>query len=112
VYTPHFEHVEGATSPLWVAVHFLLYKITAHPEANPLDEKQTPDRYQLSVLQGLMNEQRFRDHYRPVLMHLGDAEIFAYARADFIDAHGDDPRIVPMAWERFRPPPPTAPGLE
>src|SRR5882757_9935045 len=32
VYTPHFEHVEGATSPLWVAIHYLLYKITAHPE--------------------------------------------------------------------------------
>ena len=80
--------------------------------ANPLDEKQTPDRYELSVLQGLMNEQRFRDHYRPVLMHLGDAEIFAYARADFIDAHHDDPRIVPMAWERLRPPLPTPPRLE
>ena len=32
VYTPHFEHVEGATSPLWVALHYVLYKITAHPE--------------------------------------------------------------------------------
>src|SRR5882757_11303393 len=33
VYTPNFEHVEGATSPLWVAVHYLLYKITAQPES-------------------------------------------------------------------------------
>jgi hypothetical protein len=32
VYTPNFEHVEGATSPLWVAVHYLLYKISAQPE--------------------------------------------------------------------------------
>jgi arabinofuranosyltransferase len=32
VYTPHFEHVEGATSPLWVAVHWLLYSLTAQPE--------------------------------------------------------------------------------
>src|SRR3569833_1697999 len=32
VYTPNFEHVEGATSPLWVALHWLLYTITAEPE--------------------------------------------------------------------------------
>jgi arabinofuranosyltransferase len=32
VYTPHFEHVEGATSPLWVAIHFLLYKLSVNPE--------------------------------------------------------------------------------
>src|ERR1700743_2555573 len=32
VYTPHFEHVEGATSPLWVAVHYVVFKISAHPE--------------------------------------------------------------------------------
>ncbi|HEY2399014.1 MAG TPA: hypothetical protein VGI23_01605 [Steroidobacteraceae bacterium] len=32
VYTPHFEHVEGATSTLWVAVHWLFYSITAQPE--------------------------------------------------------------------------------
>lgn len=32
VYTPDFERVEGATSPLWVAIHYLLYKITANPE--------------------------------------------------------------------------------
>jgi hypothetical protein len=32
VYTPNFEHVEGATSPLWVAVHWLLYSVTAKPE--------------------------------------------------------------------------------
>jgi len=32
VYTPNFEHVEGATSPLWVAVHWLAYSITAQPE--------------------------------------------------------------------------------
>jgi arabinofuranosyltransferase len=75
--------------------------------ANPLNEKQTPGRFELSVLQGLMNEKRFRDDYRPVLMHLSDGEIFAYARADFIDEHHDDPRIVAMAWERFRSPPPT-----
>jgi arabinofuranosyltransferase len=79
---------------------------------DPVDEKQTPGRYELSVLQGLMNEQRFRDDYRPVLMHLGDGEIFAYARVDFIDAHHNDPRIEPLAWERFRSPLPTAPGLE
>jgi arabinofuranosyltransferase len=80
--------------------------------ANPLDEKQTPSRYELSVLHGLMNEQQFRNDYRPVLMHLGDGEIFAYARADFIDTHHNDPRIEPLAWERFRPPLPTTPGLE
>lgn len=32
VYTPRFEHVEGATSPLWVAVHSALFKLTATPE--------------------------------------------------------------------------------
>jgi hypothetical protein len=32
VYTPHFEHVEGATSPLWVAIHVLFYKLSATPE--------------------------------------------------------------------------------
>src|SRR4051794_8062656 len=32
VYTPNFEHVEGATSPLWVAVHWLFYSVTAEPE--------------------------------------------------------------------------------
>src|SRR3954471_15924090 len=32
VYTPHFEHVEGATSPLWVALHWLLYTFTDQPE--------------------------------------------------------------------------------
>jgi hypothetical protein len=74
--------------------------------AKPLDQKQTPSHYELSLLHGLMNEKRFRDDYRPVLMHLGDGEIFAYARTDFIDRHQDDPRVVPMAWERFRPPPP------
>jgi arabinofuranosyltransferase len=75
--------------------------------AHPLIEKQTPGGFDLYVLQGLLNETRFRDDYRPVLMHLGDGEIFAYARADFIDEHHNDPRIVPMAWERFRSPSPT-----
>jgi hypothetical protein len=74
--------------------------------ANPLNEKETPHRFELYVLHGLMNEKRFRDEYRPVLMHLGNGEIFAYARADFIDEHHSDPRIVPMAWERFRSPGP------
>jgi arabinofuranosyltransferase len=74
--------------------------------ANPINEKQTPGRFELSVLQGLMNEKRFRDEYRPVMMHLGDGEIFAYARTDLIDQYHDDPRVVPMGWERFRPPPP------
>src|ERR1700754_746170 len=32
VYTPNFEHVEGATSPLWVAIHWLFYSLTAKPE--------------------------------------------------------------------------------
>ncbi len=32
VYTPHAERVEGATSPLWVGVNYLLYKVTSHPE--------------------------------------------------------------------------------
>jgi hypothetical protein len=75
--------------------------------ANPLNEKETPRRFELYVLHGLMNEKRFRDEYRPVLMHLRNGEIFAYARADFIDEHHSDPRIVPMAWERFRSPGPT-----
>jgi MFS family permease len=72
--------------------------------ANPLDEKRTPGNFDLYVLQNLLNEKQFRDAYRPVLMHLGDAEMFAYARADFINEHHDDPRIVPMDWGRFRPP--------
>src|SRR4051794_20274092 len=32
VYTPHFEQVEGATSSLWVALHWLLYTFTDQPE--------------------------------------------------------------------------------
>src|SRR6202000_69407 len=28
----NFEHVEGATSPLWVAIHWLLYSVTDQPE--------------------------------------------------------------------------------
>ncbi len=80
---------------------------TLTDQAHPLVEKQTPGGFDLYVLQGLLNETRFRDDYRPVLMHLGDGEIFAYARADFVDTHSNDPRIVPMAWERFRPPAPT-----
>src|ERR1700760_1812132 len=32
VYTPNFEHVEGATSSLWVAVHWLFYSVTDQPE--------------------------------------------------------------------------------
>jgi hypothetical protein len=71
--------------------------------ANPLDEKQMPVQWELSVLHGLMNEQRFRDNYRPVFMRLVDREIFAYARTDFVDKHRNDSRIVPLSWERFRP---------
>jgi hypothetical protein len=71
--------------------------------AEPLVEKQTPGNFDLYVLQGLMNEKRFRDEYRPVLMHLGDGELFAYARSQFIEEHHNDPRIVPMDWDRFRP---------
>jgi hypothetical protein len=70
---------------------------------HPFDESQLPSHWDLSHLKGLMNEQRFRDEYRPVLMHLGDAEIFAYVRNDFADRIGSDPRIVAMTWERFRP---------
>ena len=64
------------------------------------DEKQIPDRYELSVLQGLMNEKPFRDDYCPVIMHLGGGEIFAYARMHFIELHRDDPRIVRISWAR------------
>jgi hypothetical protein len=74
--------------------------------ANPVGEKQTPDRYELSVFRGLMDEKAFRDEYRPVLMHLGEGEIFAYARKDFIAMHRDDPHLISMSWERFRPPEP------
>ena len=62
-------------------------------------EKQIPDRYELSVLKGLMNEKPFRDDYCPVIMHLGGGEIFAYARMNFIDLHRDDPRIVRLSWD-------------
>ncbi len=66
--------------------------------AKPLKEKERPTKWELSLLHGLTNGRQFRDGYRPVLMHLGDGEIFAYARADFIDRHRGDPRIVPMTW--------------
>jgi hypothetical protein len=74
--------------------------------AHPLIEKQTPGGFDLYVLQGLLDATRFRDDYSPVLMHLGDGEIFAYARTDFMDKHRNDPRIVALAWERFRSPSP------
>jgi hypothetical protein len=32
VYTPGYERVEGATSPLWFLIHCLIYKISYHPE--------------------------------------------------------------------------------
>jgi hypothetical protein len=77
--------------------------------ADPLNEKQTPSRWELSLLHGLMNETRFRDEYRPVFLRLGAEEIFAYARADFLNKYDNDPRIVAMSWEGFRPLPPIAP---
>jgi len=75
--------------------------------ANPLNEKQIPGHWELSLLHGLLNEKRFREDYRPVLMHLGEGEIFAYAQTEFLQRHQEDSRIVPLAWERFRPAPPT-----
>jgi arabinofuranosyltransferase len=70
---------------------------------NPLKEKQTPANFELWVLHGLMNQPRFREAYRPVLMHVGDGGVFAYARTEFIDRHTHDPRVEALAWERFRP---------
>jgi hypothetical protein len=70
---------------------------------NPLKEKQTPANFELWVLHGLMNQARFREAYRPVLIHVGDGGVFAYARTEFIDRHTHDPRVETLAWERFRP---------
>jgi hypothetical protein len=69
----------------------------------PLNEKQTPANFELWVLQGLMNEPRFREEYRPVLIHMNDGGVFAYARTGFLDRHANDPRVEALAWERFRP---------
>jgi arabinofuranosyltransferase len=70
--------------------------------ASPVNEKQTPANFELWVLHGLMNEPRFREEYRPVLLHLGNGDLFAYARTGFIDRHPNDPRIESLTWERFR----------
>ena len=76
--------------------------------ASPFGEKQLPGHWELSLLKGLMNEQGFRDDYRPVVLHLGGgAEVFAYARVDFLQRVHDDPRVVAMSWERLRPIPRT-----
>jgi hypothetical protein len=32
VYTPGFEHVEGATSPLWTLINMIAFLLSAHPE--------------------------------------------------------------------------------
>lgn len=67
-----------------------------------LVEKQTPANFELWVLQGLMNQGRFREQYRPVLIHVDDGEIFAYARASFVSRHDGDSRVEVLPWERFR----------
>jgi hypothetical protein len=77
-------------------------------DASFLQERRTPGDYELSVLHGLMNDQRFRQAYRPVYMHLAETLVFAYARTDFIDEHHGDSRIESLGWERFRPGAPLA----
>jgi arabinofuranosyltransferase len=67
-----------------------------------LNEKQTPANFELWVLQGLMNQQRFRQEYRPVLIHVDEADMFAYARASFVSRHDGDSRVEVLPWERFR----------
>jgi hypothetical protein len=73
-------------------------------KSEPLDERQLPTHWELSLLHGLMNEPRFRDGYRPVLIHFNDGELFAYIRADYLEQHQGDARIVAFGWQGFRPP--------
>ena len=67
-----------------------------------LKEKDTPANFELWVLQDLMNQRRFRDEYRPVLIHAEDVAVFAYARESFVSRHEGDSRVEVLPWERFR----------
>jgi arabinofuranosyltransferase len=68
----------------------------------PHNLKGTPANFELSVLQELMNQRRFRQEYSPVLIHVGDSTMFAYARASFVDRHQGDSRIQVLPWQQLR----------
>ncbi|MBS0418843.1 MAG: hypothetical protein JSR66_14100 [Proteobacteria bacterium] len=67
-----------------------------------LDEKQTPGKFELDVLHGLMNQPEFREQYEPVFIHGDGVKLFAYARASFLKRHDGDPRFEVLSWSRFR----------
>lgn len=68
----------------------------------PKNLKGMPANFELSVLQGLMNERRFREEYSPVVLHFGDGTMFAYARESFVDRHQGDSRIELLPWQQLR----------
>jgi len=74
-----------------------------------LNEKQTPGNFELEVLHGLMNQQQFREQYKPVLIQGDDARLFAFARASFVSRHEGDSRVEVLPWSRFRDAPAEAP---
>ena len=68
----------------------------------PQNLKGMPANFELAVLQGLMNERRFREEYSPVVLHVGDGTMFAYARESFVDRHQGDSRIEVLPWQQLR----------
>jgi len=67
-----------------------------------LIEKQTPQNFEIWVLQGLLNQQRFREEYKPVMIRVDDGVMFAYARESFVSRHEGDSRVEALPWSRFR----------
>jgi len=68
----------------------------------PNNLKGMPANFELTVLQGLMNERRFREEYSPVVLHVGNGTMFAYARESFVDRHQGDSRIQVLPWQQLR----------
>jgi hypothetical protein len=68
----------------------------------PQNLKGMPANFELAVLQGLLNERRFREEYSPVVLHFGDGTMFAYARESFVDRHQGDSRIEVLPWQQLR----------
>ena len=73
--------------------------------ADPLVEKQLPDRWELSLLHKLMFETRFRENYQPVVIHFGGEDVFVYMSTEYLDRHRDDARLSAIGWQALKAPP-------
>lgn len=66
------------------------------------NEKSIPANFEVRVLHGLLNQRQFRTEYSPVLVHVGDGTVFAYARESFINRYAGDSRVEVLPWTRFK----------